>query len=350
MSSNINTSIESAQFMKAIIAEPDDESPRRIYADWLEEFGGQPELAEFIRLQCDLAHMPRPTQVDVTNFNSPQTYGNSYYKELFAGLSGCDPDEAKRYCSMMRRVNELIETHGEQWGLPDRAYLDIDGESVGGKQRWVTPTSVLDLRERNHRYGRFTNQAVLMEWEYRRGFIEVLRCSWRDWIINHKRILEAVPIREVEFMDEPEVMLVDRIDDPIYVDSISETYTRRFRVTAVIDRLGGLRIPLGNDEGSIIFGSIIFTYRYSIDKRELILARDPRLILTNMESSFAAKERYISQPQGYVYERWAKDIPGVRKGIKFSWISYHGIDYRMPMRVTVPAQQDISDWTPNSSG
>jgi uncharacterized protein (TIGR02996 family) len=40
--------------LKAVIAEPDDDSPRLIYADWLEE-NGQEARAEFIRVQVALA-------------------------------------------------------------------------------------------------------------------------------------------------------------------------------------------------------------------------------------------------------------------------------------------------------
>jgi len=43
-------------FMHAIIERPDDETPRLVYADWLDE-NGQPERAEFIRIQCELAKM-----------------------------------------------------------------------------------------------------------------------------------------------------------------------------------------------------------------------------------------------------------------------------------------------------
>jgi uncharacterized protein (TIGR02996 family) len=42
---------EAGAFMRAIIDRPDDDSPRLIYADWLEE-NGETERAEFIRLQC----------------------------------------------------------------------------------------------------------------------------------------------------------------------------------------------------------------------------------------------------------------------------------------------------------
>jgi len=41
-------------FLDAIIASPEDDSPRLVYADWLEEHGFG-ERAEFIRVQCELA-------------------------------------------------------------------------------------------------------------------------------------------------------------------------------------------------------------------------------------------------------------------------------------------------------
>lgn len=43
--------------LAAIRAHPDEDTPRLIYADWLDE-NGQPERAEFIRLQC----APEPTE------------------------------------------------------------------------------------------------------------------------------------------------------------------------------------------------------------------------------------------------------------------------------------------------
>ncbi|MGH7224030.1 MAG: TIGR02996 domain-containing protein, partial [Gemmataceae bacterium] len=44
-------------FLEAIREQPDDDAPRLICADWLEEHG-QPERAEFIRVQCDRARIP----------------------------------------------------------------------------------------------------------------------------------------------------------------------------------------------------------------------------------------------------------------------------------------------------
>src|SRR5215471_3698309 len=41
-------------FLRSIIEAPDDDAPRLAYSDWLEEHG-EPDRAEFIRVQCRLA-------------------------------------------------------------------------------------------------------------------------------------------------------------------------------------------------------------------------------------------------------------------------------------------------------
>src|SRR5438876_11796716 len=44
-------------FLRLILAEPDADGPRLIFADWLDEHG-DPARAEFVRVQCALAHLP----------------------------------------------------------------------------------------------------------------------------------------------------------------------------------------------------------------------------------------------------------------------------------------------------
>src|SRR5947209_6043535 len=48
---------ESDPFLAAILGAPDDDLPRLIYADWLDE-RGDPARAEFILLQVELARLP----------------------------------------------------------------------------------------------------------------------------------------------------------------------------------------------------------------------------------------------------------------------------------------------------
>jgi len=46
-------------FMKAIIADPDDDTHRLVYADWLEDEGGDVDRAALIRAQCAAERLPR---------------------------------------------------------------------------------------------------------------------------------------------------------------------------------------------------------------------------------------------------------------------------------------------------
>src|SRR5205823_6909699 len=43
--------------LAAVIDSPADDAPRLVYADWLDEHG-QSDRAEFVRVQCRLAHTP----------------------------------------------------------------------------------------------------------------------------------------------------------------------------------------------------------------------------------------------------------------------------------------------------
>ena len=45
-------------FLEAILAHPDDDAPRLVYADWLDEHGDA-ERAEFIRVQIERAALPK---------------------------------------------------------------------------------------------------------------------------------------------------------------------------------------------------------------------------------------------------------------------------------------------------
>jgi uncharacterized protein (TIGR02996 family) len=71
-------------FLRAICANPDDDLPRLIYADWLDEHG-DPDRAEFIRLQCALA----------------------------AGS-----EELKRWPDPKKREEVLLMKHSEEWMQP----------------------------------------------------------------------------------------------------------------------------------------------------------------------------------------------------------------------------------------
>jgi uncharacterized protein (TIGR02996 family) len=71
-------------FLAAIRETPADDTPRLVYADWLEEHG-QPDRAEFIRVQCRLA-------------------------------TGVDVGPERR--ALLKREYELLADHWSEWAGP----------------------------------------------------------------------------------------------------------------------------------------------------------------------------------------------------------------------------------------
>jgi uncharacterized protein (TIGR02996 family) len=71
-------------FLQAVCETPEDDAPRLVFADWLDD-NGQGERAEFIRLQCRLA-----------------------------GMSGLEDGHA----GLVRREKELLDAHGQKWSKP----------------------------------------------------------------------------------------------------------------------------------------------------------------------------------------------------------------------------------------
>ena len=71
--------------MRTVCAAPRGDVPRLVYADWLEE-NGQPERAEFIRLQCEAQDYCRrfPSLADARTHASrlARAHGDARYAEL----------------------------------------------------------------------------------------------------------------------------------------------------------------------------------------------------------------------------------------------------------------------------
>jgi uncharacterized protein (TIGR02996 family) len=112
--------------VRAVCEHPDEDTPRLAYADWLDEHG-DPVRAEFIRLQCRLAH-----------------------------LAEGDPGRAE----LGRRADELARVHGPVWAAPL-------GPGVRPRTRWddasafgrgfveeVTMSAARFLRRAGWLYGR----------------------------------------------------------------------------------------------------------------------------------------------------------------------------------------------------
>ncbi len=165
-------------FIRAVIAQPDDDLPRLIYADWLEEHAGQvagacptchctglvsngnAERAAFIRVQCELAGLPSgPLYIDP---DSP---------EQRAALTRAE--------TLRRRERELLSNrHPWAW----------EGEAVCAAVGGFTPAPTGGP-----------------SFQFRRGFVESITCTSRGWLEHADAIVATCPIRDVTLTTWPEV-------------------------------------------------------------------------------------------------------------------------------------------------
>jgi uncharacterized protein (TIGR02996 family) len=125
-------SVEQA-FLQAIREDPDDDTPRLIYADWLQEQGSQAneDRANFIRWQCRLAHMAE---------DDP----------LRAGLQS--------------EADKLLNLHRQEWMQPLRdivpALRDEDVTFARGSPASVTLRRLQDLAHAEEIAGRVPFQEL----------------------------------------------------------------------------------------------------------------------------------------------------------------------------------------------
>jgi uncharacterized protein (TIGR02996 family) len=121
----------------AILAAPDDDTPRLVYADWLEE-NDQPERAEFIRVQIELARMPPGERVPWN----------------------------RRVIELRAREKAILVTRGDEWLAP--------------------------LREKGEPL-----QSGDTSGEFRRGFVEIVWMPATWFCLRAEALFARVPVREL---------------------------------------------------------------------------------------------------------------------------------------------------------
>ena len=136
-----------------------EDTPRLVYADWLQEHG-QPERAEFIRVQVELARLVDELQSDEV-----------------CGQPGC---LCGRMAELCRRESELLIGSPTSWG------------ANGWFGDWVSSIHP------NHDLNGF-------RWSFSRGFVSRLTCSWSDWRDHAERIIAEHPIERVTLTTLPEL-------------------------------------------------------------------------------------------------------------------------------------------------
>lgn len=131
-------------FIQAIRETPNDDAPRLIYADWLEEHG-QGDRAEFIRVQCRIA----------------QTF-----------------EEESEQAALLARTESLLREHWDEWVGRLRAIVGPWRDRYG--EGW--------MREQFHSDGLH---------RFQRGFVDVLALEAEDFLRHTDRLKRLSPLREL---------------------------------------------------------------------------------------------------------------------------------------------------------
>ncbi len=152
-------------FLQDICEHPEDDTPRLIFADWLEEHDN-PERAEFIRLQCDLA-----------------------------GRDASDT-EVKR---LKARESGLIQQFGNQW---------------------LGRLHDLGIRLEPDHSPRFSSHQFWHIARFERGFIEKVSLPYTDFVYRAETLFEAAPtIRSVRLVRTGEALPATPDDVLLLADS-----------------------------------------------------------------------------------------------------------------------------------
>lgn len=160
---------ERESFMKAIIDDPDNDQIRLVFADWLEEYGGEPERAEFIRLQIELAE------------RNVKPYNLCWESAIACRIV------AKDSSNLVHRCSNILVEFGQKW--------------------W---------QEGNY----LINQLPIWKASWRRGFVSRIDCNMSQWREHGPAIVRNHPVQVV------------RIDDKFPFQHATEydLYGKRYRI------------------------------------------------------------------------------------------------------------------------
>src|SRR5687768_16114221 len=111
--------MEHAGFLADIVAHPDEDAPRLIYADWLDEHGGRggAARAEFIRVQCELARLePEPADPfhpHGMGLREAESFLGNWCRS--AADAGLTPEVAARRNELLQQEQALWRGNGQKW-------------------------------------------------------------------------------------------------------------------------------------------------------------------------------------------------------------------------------------------
>jgi uncharacterized protein (TIGR02996 family) len=228
---------DEAALLAAIVANPDEDTPRLVLADWYQE-NDQAERAEFIRVQVELARLWAPPVVHPVTINPDPSYSSEFYTarhlrshreremlraskyqaEVVAELSELSSkigrgtvidlvsrDAPRSGRVLGARVEELWQATHQEPGAPRLIHLRV----FGGKDHCPHREKLIELRCRQCELTRDQNQLLRwfgLPWSWAEM---VLLDPWgvtpasRPYAVAHRGFLERVSCRATAFINNP---------------------------------------------------------------------------------------------------------------------------------------------------
>jgi uncharacterized protein (TIGR02996 family) len=172
--------------LAAILANPDEDTPRLMFADWLDE-NGDADRAEFVRVQCELARI-RAAEADL-----PVAPDKGYFRNDEWPVAWQPQDYEKRR-ALLKRESELVTAHGAEWrkGLPKYADNVTTQQDVKFRRGFVGHATVP--------LGRFTKSPAAL-WEQHPVESILLTYSGGNDRRKVPKCRPLVALRELHFLD-----------------------------------------------------------------------------------------------------------------------------------------------------
>lgn len=142
-------------FLRRIIETPDDDVPRLVFADWLQEHD-EDERAAFIRAQCELAKLPLD------------------WRTLKRNAGETRESRMERVVNLNVREQELFAKGFASWfPAPEGRIVRRPIGNHDIELQWVNKTGVISV-------------------VVRRGFVESIACSAEDWLAHEAALTWCV--------------------------------------------------------------------------------------------------------------------------------------------------------------
>lgn len=141
---------DGVSLMRAIVAQPEEDTPRLMYADYLQELGGKVNYrrAEFIRLQIEAAKMPMTcSKREAEDKRLSVSWAGEYYPMPRCRCESCRiarrllklscPDTVMDFIDSMREFEAPESAYSTRWvrGFPQCVRCDYD-HIVSVKHNW----------------------------------------------------------------------------------------------------------------------------------------------------------------------------------------------------------------------